>query len=58
MEEEAVAASAEGRIGAKEGGESEEAAAAQAGSVQERRKQDTTGKSSPAQSRTPQGSSS
>ena len=49
MEEEAVAASTEGRIGAKEGGEGEEASAAQTGSFQKWRKQGTAGKSSPAQ---------
>lgn len=42
MEEEAVASSAEGRIGAKEGGESEEASAAQIGRVQKWRKEDST----------------
>ena len=62
MEEEAIAASTEGRTRAQEGGEGEEAPTAQAGSVQKRREQDTTGKSSPAegstaQSRTSQGPS-
>lgn len=62
MEEEAIAASTEGRTGAQEGSEGEEAPAAQAGSVQKRCEQDTTGKSTPAegstaQSRTSQGPS-
>ena len=38
VEEEAVVASTEGRIGAKEGGEGEEASAAQIGRVQKWRK--------------------
>lgn len=37
MEEEAIAASTEGRVGAKEGGKGEEAPAAQIGSFQKRR---------------------
>lgn len=37
MEEEAAATSTEGRIGAKEGGKSEEAPTTEAGSVQKRR---------------------
>ena len=61
MEEETVVASTEGRVGAEEGGEGEETPAAQAGSIQKRRKQNTAGKISPAkgptaQSQTPQGS--